>query len=479
MNKLLQPDISPMSVGLDSRHSPAPRSIGQACTSDRLLPRSLLIIVLIALVGRLAILPWFNGIPPKTVDEVEFNKLAVSIVQRGEYAYTPGKSTSMRPPLYPTFVAGVYAVAGAENFQAVRLTQILLSLLTVVIVYRLAREMFDRTASVAAAATCAAYPSLWGHSYLLLTEVLFTFLLCSSLLFIVRFLRTRRLVEIAGAGLLLGLASLTRSAMFFFPPAMILLLLCNRQLSWGRRFAAAAVFVTAFSGAVGPWLVRNARLQGTPTLIDSSSGRILHWAWSVKRPDPPAQKHGQVEPPSTKTEGQMDSDAVYQSLGYATQRPDRVASHIVDNFLGFWSLDRELVAGATYGNFGNVPKGLLLPLACLVCGGYVLCLWTGILGFAIGPFKNRWAEMLLIFVIAHICVVHSVVFGHSRYHIGVMPLVALYSGRFFANPGAIFYRCNRGKLLVGSTMCLTLLALWVIQVLQDRKIGMIGKYWGN
>ncbi len=479
MNKLLQPDASAMLVDRAASESPLIRPEEKALTPSRRLPRGLLIIVLVALVGRLAILPWFDGIPPKTVDEFQFNQLAVSINQRGEFAYTPGKSTSMRPPLYPTFVAGVYAVAGAENFQAVRLTQILLNMLTVLIVYGLGRELFDRNTSVAAAAACAAYPSLWGHNYLLLTEVLFAFLLTASLLCTARFLRKNRLIELAAAGVLLGLASLTRSAMFFFPPAVVLLLLCNRQLSWGRSFVASAVFVTAFSGAVGPWLVRNARLQGTPTLIDSSSGRILRWAWSVGQQGQPTQVEKRVEPPATKTEGQMDSDAVYQSLGYATQRPDRVATHIVDNFLSFWSLDRELVAGATYGNFGKVPKGILLPLACFVCGGYVVCLWTGILGFAIGPFSNRGLEMLFVFVIAHICLVHSVVYGHSRYHIGVMPLIALYSGRFIANPKAIFARCNRGKLLVGSAMCVTLMALWVIQVLQDRKVGMVGKYWGN
>ncbi len=468
-----------MTLNLPTSPLPNLAADGMAQTAPRRLRVGLLIVIGVALLARLAILPWFNGIPPKTVDEFQFNQLAVSIVQRGEFAYTPGKSTSMRPPLYPTFVAGVYAVAGAENFQAVRLAQILLNLLTVVIVYGLCREVFDRTASVAAAAMCAAYPSLWGHDYLLLTEVLFTFLLSLSLLFTARFRRTDRLVELAAAGLLLGLAALTRSAMFFFPPAAILLLLCNRQLSWSRRIVAASVFLAAFSGAVGPWLVRNAKLQGTPTLIDSSSGRILRWAWSVQRPTQPTQQDAAVEFPSTKTEGQMDSDAVYHSLDYASQRPDRIAARIVDNFLSFWGLDRELVAGATYGNFGKVPRGILLPLACLVCGGYVICLWTGILGFAIGPFRNRWAEMLLIFVIAHICIIHSVVFGHSRYHIGVMPLIAVYSGQFLANPKAIFARHNRGKMLVGAALCITLLTLWVVQVLQDGKIGMIGKPWRN
>ena len=110
MNKLLQPDTSPMLVDRSASELPLIRPKEKARTPSRRLPRGLLIIVLVALVGRLALLPWFDGIPPKTVDEFQFNQLAVSIVQRGEFAYTPGKSTSMRPPLYPTFVAGVYAV---------------------------------------------------------------------------------------------------------------------------------------------------------------------------------------------------------------------------------------------------------------------------------------------------------------------------------------------------------------------------------
>ncbi|HEY8504174.1 MAG TPA: hypothetical protein VIL46_06295, partial [Gemmataceae bacterium] len=70
--------------------------------------RPLALILLAGAAVRLALWLWFDGLPPRIVDERHYSAIAVNLVQRGEFAYEPGRPHSMRPPLYPFFVAGLY-----------------------------------------------------------------------------------------------------------------------------------------------------------------------------------------------------------------------------------------------------------------------------------------------------------------------------------------------------------------------------------
>src|SRR3954452_7665949 len=83
----------------------------------------LVAILLAGAVLRLVLWAWFQDKPIHIWDEQDYNTLAVNLLRSGEFAFTPGTPTSLRPPLYPALVAGVYRLFGPENFQAVRLLQ--------------------------------------------------------------------------------------------------------------------------------------------------------------------------------------------------------------------------------------------------------------------------------------------------------------------------------------------------------------------
>src|SRR5262245_26684557 len=79
-------------------------------------------LVLILVTGallRLGLWAWFANEPIHIWDEKDYNPLAINLVEHGEFAFTPGTPTSLRPPLYPALVAGVYRLFGLENFAAV------------------------------------------------------------------------------------------------------------------------------------------------------------------------------------------------------------------------------------------------------------------------------------------------------------------------------------------------------------------------
>src|SRR5947209_5815372 len=91
--------------------------------------RPLLVILLAGALVRLALWGGALGQPLHIVDERDYNTLANNLLEHGEFAFVLGSPTSLRPPLYPAVVAGTYWLFGADNFQAVRLLQAILSLL--------------------------------------------------------------------------------------------------------------------------------------------------------------------------------------------------------------------------------------------------------------------------------------------------------------------------------------------------------------
>jgi 4-amino-4-deoxy-L-arabinose transferase-like glycosyltransferase len=417
-------------------------------------------ILVAALLLRMVVWTRFADLPPRTFDEREYSALAVSLVERGEFALKPGQLTSARPPLTSAMIAGVYRLFGLENYQAVRLLQIGLNLLTVLAVYVLGVELFNRPVGLLAAALCAFYPSLWGHDYLLLSEVLFTFWLCLAAYGMVRFLRGGQLWAALAGGVLLGLTALTRSVMWPFPLAFVVLVLCAVRMPLSRRLAGAGLFLAAFAATLAPWAVRNTRLQGTLTIVDSSGGRILNWAMSR------VAIHGGLEvraPEPQGTEGEREKEALTIVLDLMRQRPLASLELPVLHFRNFWGLERELVAGAKDGNFGPVSREIILVLAIVVCGYYVFLMFTGVLGFVMCRPADRLAGLVLVLVVAHICLIHTLVYGHSRYHIPVMPFVMLYSASALGQARNLLRVEYRPRLWYGMAVFAAFAALWTME----------------
>ena len=155
-------------------------------------PQRLLMVALaIGLLVRLAVLANTGSLEPKIVDEQQYSQIAENIVAGHGFAWGPGQPTSIRPPLYPALLAGVWAVSPG-NLQAVRVLQILLGLATAALVYLLGARIYGPAVGAWAAAVCWLYPSFIFFNFLILTETLFTFLLVAFVLLTVMLVQTPR-----------------------------------------------------------------------------------------------------------------------------------------------------------------------------------------------------------------------------------------------------------------------------------------------
>lgn len=414
-------------------------------------PRSLVAILALGLAVRLALWVGSGGLVPHIDDERSYVAIATSLAERGEFAETPGRPTSIRPPLYPAFVAAVYAAAGVDNFQAVRLVQAVLSLGTVVLVYRLGRLAVSPVAGLWAAGLACFYPSLLGYNNLILTEVLFIFWQTAGVLAVVAALSRDNLAALAAAGVLLGLGALTRSILWPFAPVLCLFLLAAWRGSVVRRGLAVLAFAVPFAAVLAPWAARNTHLQRTLVPVDCMGGRNLmmgnyehtplyrSWdaigiegdrSWiAVLRDRHPDRWEG-------ITQGQIDKLAMAEGVKYVAAHPGLTGRRSLVKFFDFWGLERELVAGAQKGYFGELPRAVVLGLAAVICGGYVLVLAAGVFGAAVRRPADLRIHLLLLLLIAFTCAIHSLVFAHSRYHLPVMPLVMVYAGALLARPPA-------------------------------------------
>jgi 4-amino-4-deoxy-L-arabinose transferase-like glycosyltransferase len=232
-------------------------------------------IVLIGAVLRIVLWLAFHGVTLQVWDERDYDRLAVNLLRHHQFAYEPGHPISLRPPLYPAVVAAVYRIAGEGSYPAVRLLQAGLSLLTIVVLYSLGAELESRRVGAWLAGLYAFYPSLLVYNNLLLSEVLFTTLVCATCLALVRSFRLGSIPMLMLAGVLLGLAALTRSVLWLFPVALGTALLATWPGNFGGRLRAVGALTVAFAVTLLPWAIRNLRLEGTFQAVDCMGGRNL------------------------------------------------------------------------------------------------------------------------------------------------------------------------------------------------------------
>ena len=198
-----------------------------------------------------------------------------------------------RAPLYPLLLAAHIALFG-RVLEPIFLTQTLLSLGHVLLTYALARQLSSNPlVSALAALLTALYLPLASYAQLLLSETLFITLLLGALLLLGAFgrdlrsrglepgsatplLLRRRTWLLAGAGLLLGLATLTRGlTLAFLPLAVILLIVATRRAAqpgthWRVLLQPALIVALTCLMTLLPWSLYATRAYGGLIVVDTT-----------------------------------------------------------------------------------------------------------------------------------------------------------------------------------------------------------------
>ena len=219
---------------------------------------------------------------PLTYDQLARNLLAGRPYVGASFYFPTGTEnpTAYWDPLYPLFLAGIYALVG-HDLLAVRLVQVVLGVASCGLLYVLGHSVFGPRIGLLGAGFAAIYPFFIYYTGQLLTETLFIFLIL-TLLTLARATAQRRIrgtLAVLTLGITAGLTVLTRAEALYFAVLLIVV------LGW---------WSVPLHGGVHHGAPLRARLISLIALVVVFAATLLPWGRVQLRPVRPPLCHHQA-----------------------------------------------------------------------------------------------------------------------------------------------------------------------------------------
>ena len=340
-----------------------------------------------------------------------------------------GILTSFRPPGYPAFLAAVYKVGGLTNrFFIARLVQVLLVSTIAPLTYLIAKRLFPTKKKIGkiAAWSMVLYPMLIVYPLSLATENLFIPLVLFGTLLLLKSEESGKLKEFIFAGLVFGLASLTRSVITAIVPFIIFWIwvyLKNKK--------AALIFPLMIILVTAPWSIRNTLLHDKFYYIESALGYDLHQGYY------PGNDGAFSSEVSMELMPYLD-DAVRDDLGkelafeFIRENPENVSKYMVRRVGYFFGFERKALEFFYSSNFfGFIETPLLILLTSIYVLPFAVLTASGAFGF---PFMKWNKESMLVLLISMGYIApHILILAEPRFHLTVVPFIAILAAQTWVN----------------------------------------------
>ncbi|MDP8237009.1 MAG: glycosyltransferase family 39 protein [Candidatus Erginobacter occultus] len=349
-------------------------------------------------------------------DMATYDLLAVNLVEQGYYGVNG--PWSYRPPLYPWFLSLIYRLFGHSHSLA-RLVQALLAVLSVILVFYIARELIGIGGALLAAFLTAADFSLIHISGLFLSENLYIPLSLVLILLLTRGFREPKLLTFLGAGVAGGLAALCRPTVLPFLGLVFLVPLLDGDCfapaglamtgkRKKRRGATGWAVMLAVAGlTIAPWTVRNWRLHRALVPISTNAGTML---WMGLHPGATGGYHYPEENnPLYGMEDEVERNraGMKESVRFIFQYPGETLRLAVVKMRIFWRGYLFTWSGRQWLIYGILGLGGL------------------ILSF------QEWRRWLLLYIyLAAFTAPHIFVHSAARYRLPLHPLIAIWAASF-------------------------------------------------
>ncbi|MBN1464529.1 glycosyltransferase family 39 protein, partial [candidate division KSB1 bacterium] len=340
-----------------------------------------------------------------------------------------------RSPVYPVFMALIYAVFG-HSFVAVRFAETVLGVLLVWLIYQIARKAFDDRVALLSASLAAFFPHFVILTGLLYSTNLFTFWLACSIYFLIKSEESAAQKYLLLSGMSAGLATLTIPAMFFILPFWLLWLMLRTQRSARFNFGKTLIFSAVVLAVLTPWTVRNFQKYDRLTLVRP----VPHTAFPTLD-DLEAQRKKIANGFEDTTEylkvnpNGTDDDKMGRIIGKYIKHPVQALTYMLSEMGHFWALypDRLDTPSQEYQKKILAQdhrmvriKGMLWDAAVV---GSIIVMAPVFIFSLIGLFTacplNR-KKMLLLISIAAVAFGYSLVYAEVRYRIPIEPYVLMF-----------------------------------------------------
>jgi 4-amino-4-deoxy-L-arabinose transferase-like glycosyltransferase len=249
-------------------------------------PHLLAAFVAIGLAARIAIAIYggLGTVPVPGSDASEHDSYAWSLAQGHGYSgvspdvKTPTGELLIHPSAYrapgtSVFWAAIYWPFG-HQYSLVRLAQCVLDTLTILLLHKIARICFGPAVALLTAGVYAVWPTALLYSSLMASEPLYAFLFCWSVLSLLRFAEHPTWPRAAAAGVLLGLATLTRGNAVMMAVLLIPWGIWQFRKTPPLAIRACVIPLIALLTVV-PWTIRNYRVLHAFIPLETGVGDVL------------------------------------------------------------------------------------------------------------------------------------------------------------------------------------------------------------
>ena len=393
--------------------------------------------VLIVSVGLALRIAWTLAAQTAPVsDAATYDGLGWRLAQGMGYAREDGAPTAFLPVGYPAFLAALYTVFG-HSWTAAGIANALLGALSIALTYRLAREVLPSRASLAAAGAVALLPShIIAFTPVLRNEALHLVFVLAALLAACAFARRPDWRSAALFGAVIGVGVYVRPILLFFPVAAALLLLLRGGGADATPRRAAALATLSLLVAVAllmPWTARNYAVFNEPILTATNGGITFYLgngpgATGEYRPITDARFAGWSE---------LDWHREGYRLGL-----ERIANHpgewlaILPRKVFFtWASDRYNIGPGVMHERWRAAVPFLQIVAQVYWTLLALAAAAAVLTRPLRGYWLRFPAALLLLTLAYWTAFHLMWHGEGRYHMQMVPLVAIAAAHLLT-PGA-------------------------------------------
>lgn len=388
---------------------------------SRLTKTLLTIFLLTSFIIKLILIFEYKNQLTLSSDDLNYIKSAAFMAERGILTYQNfNEPTVFIMPLYPMLLAVIFKFLGAGiiGLQTIRVIQAVLSTITVLMVFLIARNLINDAAGLVASALMSFYlPNITTAGYIL-TETLFTTLLCVLVFMSLTCPDRFKPLRIAAIALIWTLAVLSRPTIAFYPLFLLIYFYINNKYKLKDIVKSAFIMLAVFIFIMSPWWIRNYKEYGTFIPLTASSGNPMLQGTYIDY-------------------NQTPQNTTYYKLGKNSLETDRIEVNLAKKRIhegfkkDFWAYLKWYTAGKTlifwrtifyWKEFFGISQYYVQAMHYILLYGFV-----GMVLLLIKDFKSFIIPAALII---YFNIVHCVYMAFDRYAFPVLPMLSVFCAYF-------------------------------------------------
>ncbi len=345
-------------------------------------------------------------------DASGYHLLAVNLLNSAGLSFDGQTLSSFRMPGYPSFVALIYGLSQPEPIY-VRIVQAFLGAATCLPVMAIAGRLAGSMARLLAGLGLAFHPILVYMTGWVYSETIFLLFAWTGVWLLVVAVTEERFRLAAGAGLVIGFATLFRPEVFAYPAvaavgALIL-------LRWPRRKLSALVIAQGAALLVLlPWMARNIAVHGSFVPLTTNTGAVLYGGNNENADggyflDVPFVLPGYSEADSNQ-------ELTRRAFTWITENPIDYLQLLPLKVYKFFAPVEMEHSGSPLGR-ATLPVNLLYLVFLLIA------FWGGTVGWR----KNPTAAAILSLLIAWYIAITMILYGGTRVALPIAPALIIFA----------------------------------------------------